>query len=113
MDVNAIFYTGLLVCGFVVLIIVVISGSIFFWFRHVDNRYRQCPECGELGTGYVVDSEVVSSRSFIDHKGWKRKQINLETIKDTYECEHCKHTWTVEFEQAHRTVLKTPEQGSS
>ena len=109
MNLDAIFYPGLLMCGFMILALLAIFGSILYWMRHADAQYRKCPECGQLGAGYIVNSELVDSQSHIDHKSWRRKKIIVENIEDQYECEHCKHNWTVDFQRASRTALKTPK----
>lgn len=109
MNLEGIFYPALLMCLLLGIMVAAILGSTLYWMRHVDNEYRKCPQCGKKGAGYVVHSEVIESKSYIDHKAWRRKQIKLEKIEDHYECENCQHTWTIMFEHATRSLPKKPD----
>ena len=102
MDINAIFYPSLLICGLLGIALLVILGSTIYWMRHADGEYRQCPECGKQGTGYIVDTNLLDSQSHVDHKSGSGKLIILETFEDRYQCEECNHEWTAVFEKATR-----------
>lgn len=101
-------YLGLLVCGLLSIMFLVALGSSFLWLRHVDARYRQCPECEQKGTGYVVETMLVDTKSHLDFKGRSRTRVTVETHKDHYRCEQCGHMWTATFRQTSRAVMKTP-----
>jgi transposase len=106
------FYPGLLMCLLLGIMVAAIFVSVTFWMRQVDNEYRKCPQCGEKGAGYIARSDVIESKSYVDHKAWRRKQITLEKIEDHYQCEKCGHTWTVLFEHATRSEPQSPSSPS-
>ncbi|MDX1522869.1 MAG: hypothetical protein R3264_14675 [Anaerolineae bacterium] len=109
MALDTILFPGLLVCGFLGIMFLVALGSSFLWLRYVDGRYRRCPECGRKGAGYVVETELVDSRSHIDFKGRSRTRVTVETHNDHYQCEHCQHMWTAKFQKTDRIALKKPK----
>lgn len=105
MTFNDVFYPGLLICGLVVAMLLVSLVSSYIWLRHVDSRYRKCPNCHKSGVGTVVETQLLTSSSHIDHKGRRPARVTVETHEDQYQCEACDHRWTVNFQEKKRQEL--------
>ena len=70
--------------------------------RYFYGEMSKCPECGRREAGEFIDSEVVESKTHIEHKkpalGFgddlgKRVRITEKTHKEQYRCAHCGHEW--------------------
>lgn len=104
-----IFYPGLVICGLLLLMLLVSVLSSYIWLRHVDSRYRTCPECGKKGVGSVVETNVIEAATHIDHKGRRPKRVTVSTHEDVYHCEACDHRWTVNFKEEQRQEMAVGE----
>ena len=105
MNINEVLFPTLLVCGFLGIMILVGVVFSYIWLVYLDRRFRRCPQCGKSGSGNLVATEVLDSRSRIEwrnagrfmEKGVDRRQqlrVTEQVHEDTFECEQCGHRWT-------------------
>lgn len=100
-----IFYPSLIICGLLLAMLAISAVSSYFWLRHVDARYRKCPNCERKGVGDVVATNVVNSQTRIDRKGRRAARVTVETHEDQYLCSACDHRWTVRFKSEQRQEM--------
>jgi predicted RNA-binding Zn-ribbon protein involved in translation (DUF1610 family) len=87
------------ICGIVLLVSI---GFAYLGLVWMNRRATKCPECGKVGAGELVESELINSMVRTEmrtHLGLFRRetspvQVTEETYEDHFECQHCGHRWT-------------------
>ena len=95
-----------LIAVMILAMLLVVFGAAMMWFRFVDRRLRQCPECKKPGSGYISESVTLDKRSHMDFKGRAPVRVTIEEVEDTYVCEACDHSWMIPFKRTERTKVK-------
>ncbi len=104
MDLTPIILPLVLVCGlFGIVMAVGVVGSAF-WY--IDRDLRACAECGSKGTGYIVDTDTISSQTHMDYKGQTPMRVTEKHLIDHYECEECGHKWEHALKQKKYTPVE-------
>ena len=107
MNVNDIFYPGLIICGLLIVGGLVIFATTSWLFKVTDGRLRRCPNCERKGAGYITHTDTIESNSHMDFKGRTAVRVTNEAFEDHYECEHCGHTWMIPFSRTTREKRKS------
>ena len=95
-----ILYPSLTLCGIFGLLLIVAIGCSYLWLVRVNKQAMKCPECGKIGAGELLESEVIESKSHLD---WKTRsgtsleanpiRVTEEVYEDHFECRYCGHRW--------------------
>ena len=100
MDWLDVFFPSLIVCGIFAIMLAVAIGCSYLWLVWLGKRATKCPECGKMGAGELVESEVIDSKSHLDWKGRSGTsqqasplRVTEETYEDHFECRYCGHRW--------------------
>ena len=102
---TGVFLVPLMICGLLGFMLAVGIVFSYLWLMHLDAEARRCPECLKKGSGGILDTELIDSRSYIDssvtgnlYRKYKNRlqpvRIEENKYKVHYECEHCGHQWT-------------------
>jgi DNA-directed RNA polymerase subunit RPC12/RpoP len=94
-----------LLCVFVALFVGVTIGFTYLWLLWYNASMTRCPECGKRGAGELVNSRVLSSKSYLDQNEMKKGKvvrITEKTHEDEFECQYCGHRWTSMAEHTQR-----------
>ncbi len=105
-----ILFPSLIVCGLFGVILVVGIGCSYLGLVWLNRRATKCPECGRVGAGELVESQVVDTKVYTDWKGaggifargsgWRKPARVVErTYEDRLECKYCGHQWVVTAQQ--------------
>ncbi len=105
---STVLYLMLVLCG---LLSALLAAVVYFTINSLDRRFRRCPECGQTGTGYIYDTEIIESTAHIDYRVNNPMRTKEVRTVDQYECEQCGHQWTRTMERTERTPYK-PDQES-
>lgn len=102
---SSVFLVPLMICGLLGFMLAVGIFFSYLWLMHLDAEARRCPKCLKKGSGGILETELIDSRSYIDSSvtgNLSRKyrnrlrpvRIEENKYKVHYECEHCGHQWT-------------------
>lgn len=106
MNVNDIFYPGLIICGLLALGAIVAIATTSWLFNVTDGRLRQCPNCNAKGAGYITESDPIETRTTVEFKKRVAYLVTRESFEDHYECEKCGHNWMIPFTRTNREKRK-------
>lgn len=106
MNLDAILYPALLVCGLISVMAVVAIAFSYLWLRVLGSRFGACPNCKRRDAGRIIESEVVDSRSHMDFKRRPPARVTIKTLEDRWQCQHCQHEWTMTARETERTAIK-------
>jgi hypothetical protein len=88
----------------------------YLGLREWDRRKRACPNCGRKGSGDVIESDVISTRSYVDTRQvgkaklgrsttWGAIRVTETQYEDLYQCSICGHRWTRESAEVERVPV--------
>ena len=106
MDLGAILYPSLLVCGLFGLMMAVGLGFSYLWLVMIHKQLSRCPECQRRGGGEIVETKVLAVQNHMDFKRYPPARVTVKTLEDHYKCQYCGHVWTQTGQETTRTRVK-------
>ena len=102
---TGVFLVPLMICGLLGFMLAVGIVFSYLWLMHLDAEARKCPECLKKGSGGILETELIDSRSYIDStvtgnlsRKYKNRlqlvRVEEKKYKVHYKCEHCGNQWT-------------------